>query len=132
MWLAGRVRTFLSHFYRPDDPQALAEAAEADWVEVLKDYRTAEVQAAMLQYLRAPERSASCRAVRPGPWAIRDLILKARPKPKLVRTDDPWERRTEAERKERGIGLTPEELAARRESAARIMREVAAGRRIGE
>lgn len=112
---------FLDHFYRPDDDEAVEGSLIADWVEVLKCYAPKDVQDAMLRYLASPDRSSNGRAIRPGPWAICDLVRAARPAPLLVRTPEP--ELSDDEKRLRGIGLTDEEMAVRKAMAAEILRD---------
>ena len=80
--MAGRAKVLLNHFWRPDDPVAVEEALLRDWVEVIKDFRTDEVNAACRAYLAHPERTESGRPIRPGPWTIVAIIERNRPRPK--------------------------------------------------
>lgn len=76
--MAGRVKVFLSHFWRPDDPIEVEEAVIRDWVSVLHVYRTGDVDAAMVEYLANPDRSEAGKAIRPGPWSIVAIIGRNR------------------------------------------------------
>lgn len=84
-WTSGRVKVFLAHFWRPDDPAAVEAALIRDWVEILKHYRSAEVSAAMRDYLANPDRTDAGRPLRPGPWAIVSRIQIERARADLLR-----------------------------------------------
>lgn len=78
VFLSGRVKVFLTHFWRPDDPSEIEEAHINDWVEVLKTYHTNEIKNAMHAYLARPDKTERGRAIRPGPWRIVEIITAAR------------------------------------------------------
>ncbi len=74
-WIAGRIYTLLSHYWREDDPDALTTAIASDWVEVLAGMPQRAIQAACLQYLRDEPRR------KPTPGAILALARDATPSP---------------------------------------------------
>ena len=78
-WIAGRIATLLSHYWRDDDPMELLTAMAADWVEVLAGMPQAAVQQACVQYLRNEPRR------RPTPGSILELARLAMPAPAIVR-----------------------------------------------
>lgn len=84
-WTAGRVKVLLNHFWRPDDPVEVEEALIRDWVEVLKDYPSAEVNAACRDYLAHPERTEAGRPVRPIPGTIVRIIERDRSRAAMAR-----------------------------------------------
>jgi hypothetical protein len=78
-WIAGRIATLLSHYWRDDDPMELLTAMATDWVEVLAGMPQSALQQACIQYLRDEPRR------RPTPGAILDLARRILPPPSLVR-----------------------------------------------
>lgn len=68
MWIAGRVQVLLSHYFQPDNPQEVREAAIEDWVSILSDYSREAIDAACNRYLRDQPRR------RPTPGDIRSKI----------------------------------------------------------
>ena len=78
-WIAGRIATLLSHYWRDDDPIELLTAMAADWVEVMAGMPQQAVQQACVQYLRNEPRR------RPTPGAILELARMAMPLPVIVR-----------------------------------------------
>ena len=74
-WIAGRIYTLLSHYWREDDPDALTTAIASDWVEVLAGMPQRAIQTACLQYLRDEPRR------KPTPGAILALARDATPSP---------------------------------------------------
>ena len=78
-WIAGRIATLLSHYWRDDDPIELLTAMAADWVEVMAGMPQQAVQQACVQYLRNEPRR------RPTPGAILELARMAMPAPVIVR-----------------------------------------------
>jgi len=85
VWISGRVKVLLSHFWRPDDPVEVEEALLRDWVECLKDFTTDEINTACRAYLARPERSEAGRAIRPGPWIIVRMIERQRAHDQAIR-----------------------------------------------
>ena len=78
-WIAGRIATLLSHYWRDDDPIELLTAMATDWVEVLAGMPQQALQQACIQYLRDEPRR------RPTPGAILELARLAMPAPVIVR-----------------------------------------------
>jgi hypothetical protein len=68
-WIAGRVQTLLSHYYQPDHPLEVAEAAIDDWIAVLIDFSRPVIERACDSYIRDQPRR------RPTPG---DIAAKAR------------------------------------------------------
>ena len=77
-WIAGRIYTLLSHYWREDDPDALTTAIASDWVEVLAGMPQRAIQNACVQYLRDEPRR------KPTPGAILELTRAAAPPPRMV------------------------------------------------
>jgi len=71
-WLAGRITTLLSHYYTPDIPATLSEAAMVDWLAVLDGLPTDDIERACMDYLREEPRR------RPTPGDIRQRVLAKR------------------------------------------------------
>ena len=71
-WLAGRITTLLSHYYTPDIPATLSEAAMVDWLAVLDGLPTDDIERACMDYLREQPRR------RPTPGDIRQRVLAKR------------------------------------------------------
>lgn len=69
-WIAGRVTTLLSHFYRPDIPEEVAEAVMMDWISALRNTPKDAIQAGCASYL------SSATTTRPTPGVILDLAHK--------------------------------------------------------
>ena len=64
-WIAGRIETLLSHYYQPDQPREVLEAALDDWVELLAPLSKQSIDAACSSWLRDEPRK------RPTPGDIR-------------------------------------------------------------
>lgn len=71
-WLAGRIATLLSHYFQPDQDNALTAAALTDWIEILSPFSRQDVSEACTHYLKNQPRR------RPTPGAIRSIILARR------------------------------------------------------
>ncbi len=82
-WIAGRIYTLLSHYWREDDPDALTTAIANDWVEVLAGMPQRAIQNACVQYLRDEPRR------KPTPGAILELTRAAAPPPRLIVSQAP-------------------------------------------
>lgn len=67
-WIAGRVTTLLSHYFQPDNPLEVQEAAIDDWVEALAPFSQISIELACKKYLRDQPRR------RPTPGDIRSKI----------------------------------------------------------
>lgn len=71
-WIAGRIETLLSHYFRPATDERIEEAAMMDWITALSGFSQDQISAACSQYLRQePKR-------RPTPADIRVFILESR------------------------------------------------------
>ena len=103
-WIAGRIYTLLSHYWREDDPDALTTAIASDWVEVLAGMPQRAIQNACVQYLRDEPRR------KPTPGAILQMARASAPPPRLVVTQPAPQ------------PPKPERISAQR--AAEIMNEV--------
>lgn len=103
-WIAGRILTLLSHYWRDDDPVELTGAIGKDWADVLEGLPRDAIQAASLRYMRTEPRR------RPTPGIIYAMTVEAMPKPRVV-----------AQRPQEPI---PEPERISRERAAEIMAEV--------
>lgn len=82
-WIAGRILTLLSHYWRDDDDDALTSAIAADWVDVLEGIPNEYLQKACIQYQRDEDRR------KPTPGAIYRLAMEMMPRPKLAYTAPP-------------------------------------------
>lgn len=51
-WIAGRIQTLLSHYFQPDAPMEVQEAALGDWVEVMAHFSRQAIESACGSYLR--------------------------------------------------------------------------------
>lgn len=71
-WIAGRIETLLSHYFRPATDERIEEAAMIDWIEALSGFSQDQIGSACSQYLRQePKR-------RPTPADIRAFIFETR------------------------------------------------------
>ena len=70
-WIAGRVMVLLSHYFQPDNPVEVQQAALADWVSALAPFPQHVIERACERYLRNQPRR------RPTPGDIR-AICEAR------------------------------------------------------
>lgn len=70
-WIAGRAQTLLAHYFQPDMPPEVQEAAIADWIATLDGYSQAQIEGACKHYLQSQPR------VRPTPGEIRNRIQSA-------------------------------------------------------
>ena len=67
-WIAGRIQTLLSHYFQPDTPSDVTEAALGDWVKALTGFSADQIEAGCQSYLRnQPSR-------RPTPADVRNRI----------------------------------------------------------
>lgn len=64
-WLAGRIKVLLSHYFQPDNPQDVQEAAIDDWIEALSPFSQPAIDNACRRYLHNQPRR------RPTPGDIR-------------------------------------------------------------
>ena len=65
-WITGRIQTLLSHYFQPDAPIELREAALTDWAETLMPFSRQGIEHACANYLRGQPRR------RPTPGEIRN------------------------------------------------------------
>lgn len=66
-WIAGRVQVLLSHYYQPDNPIEVKEAALDDWVSSLIMFPQGAIDKACETYIRNQPRR------RPTPGDIRAI-----------------------------------------------------------
>lgn len=78
-WVAGRVRTLLSHYFQPDQPIEVQDAALEDWAEMLTPYSRQAIEYACTSYLRDQPRR------RPTPGDIRVRAIGHRTAPSVPR-----------------------------------------------
>lgn len=76
-WIGGRIETLLSHYFQPDQPQEVTEAALDDWVEVLVDYSQDHIENACKTYMRNQPRK------RPTPGDIRSICEQQRDRERM-------------------------------------------------
>ena len=67
-WIAGRVQTLLSHYFQPDNPMDVQEAAIDDWIDALEPFSKSQIESACSAYIRDQPRR------RPTPGDIRSKI----------------------------------------------------------
>lgn len=72
-WIAGRIQTLLSHYFQPDNPLEVQEAAVGDWVRQLDGLSQKSIEQACQTYLRDQPRR------RPTPGDIRRRCREERP-----------------------------------------------------
>lgn len=63
-WISGRVETLLAHYFQPENPAELQEAAIDDWIAMLLPFSKQAIEAACSDYLRNEARR------RPTPGSI--------------------------------------------------------------
>ncbi|AHD02937.1 hypothetical protein [Leisingera methylohalidivorans] len=109
-----RAQAILGQFWQHADTPDAVKAIELEgWMDVLENCSHSEIRAAWRDYQTDPKnRTASGRLAKPDAGAIRAVILRKRPKPKVVpnQSAEPEEPRVSAERAEaimREIGFTP-------------------------
>ena len=68
-WIAGRVQVLLSHYFQPDNPQDVQEAALGDWIEALAEFDQSAIDRACAAYIRSQPRR------RPTPGDIRKQVM---------------------------------------------------------
>ena len=91
-WIAGRVMTLLSHYFQPDNPAEVQEAAIDDWIETLAPFSQIAIELACKKYIRDQPRR------RPTPGDIRAKIRQ------------PSEATSKVENRGDKTKLTPDEL----------------------
>lgn len=67
-WISGRIETLLSHYFQPDNPAEVVEAALDDWIEALAPFSREAIDAACRRYIIDQPRR------RPTPGDIRSKI----------------------------------------------------------
>jgi hypothetical protein len=84
-----RAEAILGQFWRDDATSDAVRALEIEgWMDVLENCSHSEIRAAWTEYQKVGPRSAAGRLAKPDAGALYRLILKARPKPKLVQPQD--------------------------------------------
>lgn len=101
-WIAGRILTLLSHYWREDDPSAMDEAIARDWADILEGMPQDAIAKACRRYLTEEPRR------KPTPGAIYALAREYVPRPVIVARSEP----------------EPERERMSAERAAEIMAEV--------
>lgn len=71
-WVAGRVQVLLSHYFQPDSPSEILDAAIDDWVDMISQFSEADINRACSTYLRDQPRR------RPTPGDIRARCMTYR------------------------------------------------------
>ena len=79
LWISGRVQTLLSHYFQPDNPAEVMEAAIDDWIEALAHVSQHDIEWACRIYLRDQPRR------RPTPG---DILSRAESRPRPERHPD--------------------------------------------
>lgn len=69
-WIAGRIRVLLSHYFRPDDPEEVRDAALVDWITALNGFSAEQIDAACADHIRKEAKW------RPSPASIRERCEK--------------------------------------------------------
>lgn len=106
-WIAGRIVTLLSHYWRDDDDDSLTAAIAADWADVLEGLPQDALQKACIRYQREEPRR------KPTPGAIYALARDAMPRPQVVHSEpisEPVKERCDPETAQRiceEAGYTP-------------------------
>lgn len=68
MWIAGRVQVLLSHYFQPDNPAEVQEAAVDEWIEILAPFSRQAIDQACKRYIIDQPRR------RPSPGDIRAKV----------------------------------------------------------
>lgn len=84
-WIAGRILTLLSHYWREDDPSVMDEAIARDWADILEGMPQDAIGKACMAYLRNEPRR------KPSPGAIYALARDFMPRPVIVPMQAPPE-----------------------------------------
>lgn len=84
-----RAQSILSQFWQSDEPAAVRAVTLEGWMDVLESASEGEIREAWADYQRNGPRSASGRLLRPDPGALWKRIRERRPKPRLVKLDEP-------------------------------------------
>lgn len=110
LWIAGRILTLLSHYWREDDPSAMDEAIARDWADVLEGMPQTAIEKSCKRYLRDEPRR------KPTPGAIYALARSFIPAPVIVHRapePEPMKERLSAERAEEimaEVGFRPQKF----------------------
>lgn len=88
-----RARAILGQFWHDAQTPDAVQAIELEgWMDVLENCSHSEIRAAWTEYQKVGPRSAAGRLAKPDAGALYRLILKARPKPQLVKPQQDDER----------------------------------------
>jgi hypothetical protein len=69
-WIAGRIKTLLSHYFTPEISPELEDAAMDDWIDILSACHPEDIDHACKSYLRSQPRK------RPTPGDIRGRAME--------------------------------------------------------
>ena len=84
-----RAKAILSVFWEDKAPDAVKAIEVEGWMDVLQNCSQSEIREAWADYQRdGDNRSARGRLVKPDAGALYRIILRKRPKPKLVETPE--------------------------------------------
>lgn len=81
-WIAGRILTLLSHYWREDDPAEMDAALARDWCDILEGLPQDAIGKACMAFLRQEPRR------KPTPGAIYAMAREYVPKPVIVAKPD--------------------------------------------
>jgi hypothetical protein len=85
-----RVKAILSQFWREDGMPEAVQALELEsWIDVLQNCSHSEIREAWAAYQRSGPRTARGCLCKPDAGALYRIIIRARPKPTVVRNDPP-------------------------------------------
>ena len=90
-WIAGRVEVLLSHYFQPDNPVDVQDAAIADWIRALDGFSQQAISRACDSYIRDQPRR------RPSPG---DILARARNAPKPSAAPDLRRKKSDLSRDE--------------------------------
>ena len=94
-----RVQAILSQFWQDDMPDAVKAIEVEGWMDVLQNCSHSEIREAWADYQRdSDNRSTRGRLAKPDAGALYRIILRKRPKPKLVETPEEPRKRISSER----------------------------------
>lgn len=100
--IGARVQSILGQFWQDNETPDAVRALEIEsWCDVLENCSHTEIRKAWAEYQKTGPRSKARRLARPDAGALYDLILRARPKPKLVYTPEETRAPTSQESKDR-------------------------------
>jgi hypothetical protein len=95
LWIAGRIATLLSHYWRADDPDEILEANMRDWCDVLERFSQGSIQRASLRWL------AESAGRKPTPGCIAAMARESMPRPVMIQSySAPVEHRVPATKEE--------------------------------